>query len=79
MSKVIGIDARVVWLGTEDEVENQYISFGEWDEKDDEDTYGVLDSAIFYYAKPSELAKLYEQDEQRGWHIKSHNERTMNE
>ena len=79
MSKVIGIEARVVWLGAEDEVENQYISFGEWDEKDDEDTYGVLDSAIFYYAKPSELAKLYEQDEQRGWHIKSHNERTMNE
>jgi hypothetical protein len=68
-----------VWLGVEDEPENQYISFGEWDEKDDEDTYGVLDSSIFYYAKPTELAKLYEQDEQRGWHIKSHNERTMNE
>ena len=78
MSKVIGIDTTIVWLGAEDEPENQYISFGEWDEHD-EDTYGVLDSAIFYYAKPSELAKLYEQDEQRGWYIKSHNERTMNE
>ena len=79
MSKVIGIDTTIVWLGAEDEPENQYISFGEWDEQDDEDTYGVLDSAIFYYAKPSELAKLYEQDEQRGWYIKSHTERTMNE
>jgi hypothetical protein len=77
MSKVIGIDARVVWLGAEDEVENQYISFGEWDEKDDEDTYGVLDGVIFYYAKPSELSELYRQDQQRGWYIKSHNERTM--
>ena len=79
MSKVIGIDTTIVWLGVEDEPENQYISFGEWDEKDDEDTYVVLDSAIFYYEKPTELAKLYEQDEQRGWYIKSHNERTMNE
>ena len=79
MSTVIGVDAKVIWLGVEDEPENQYISFGEWDEKDDEDTYGVLDGAIFYYAKPSELTKLYEQDEQRGWYIKSHNERTMNE
>ena len=79
MSKVIGIEANVVWLGSEDEPENQYISFGEWDEKDDEDTYGVLDGAIFYYAKASELPKLYEQDVQRGWYIKSHNERTVNE
>ena len=48
MNKVIGVDAVVVWLGAEDEPENQYISFGEWDEADDEDTYGVLDSAIFF-------------------------------
>ena len=79
MSKVIGVDAVVVWLGAEDEPENQYVSFGEWDEKDDEDTYGVLDSAIFYYAKANELLSLYEQDQRRGWYIKSHNERTMNE
>jgi hypothetical protein len=79
MTKVIGIEATLVWLGFEDEHEIHYISFGEWDEKDDEDTYGVPDGAIFYYAKRDELPKLYEQDAQRGWYIKSHNERTMNE
>jgi hypothetical protein len=74
VSKVIGVDAVIVWLGEEDEPANRYISFGEWDEKDD-DTYGVPDSAIFFYSNPTELPSLYEQDEQRGWHIKSHNER----
>ena len=77
MSKVIGVDAVVIWLGAEDEPENQYISFGEWDEKDDEDTYGVLDSAIFFYSNPTELPSLYEQDQQRGWYIKSHNEKEL--
>ena len=77
MNKVIGVDAVVVWLGVEDEPENQYISFGEWDEKDDDDIYGVPDSAIFFYSNPTELPSLYEQDQQRGWHIKSHNERQM--
>jgi hypothetical protein len=79
MSKVIGVEAKVVWLGSEDEPEDQYISFGEWDEKDDEDTYGVLDGAIFYYSKQSELSELYKQDTQRGWYIKSHNERTISD
>jgi hypothetical protein len=79
MSKVIGVDAIVVWLGSEDEPENQYISFSEWDEKDDEDGYGVPDDAIFYYSTPTELPNLYEQDQQRGWYIKSHNERTLND
>jgi hypothetical protein len=79
MTKVIGADAIVVWLGSEDQPENQYISFGEWDEKDDEDTYGVLDGAIFYYSTATELPNLYEQDQQRGWYIKSHNERTSND
>ena len=78
MSKVIGLDAVVHWLGV-DEPENQYISFGEWDEQDDEDDFGVPDSAIFYYAKPSEVLSLYQQNEQRGWYIKSHNERTQSE
>ncbi len=78
MSKVIGVDAVIVWLGEDDEPANRYISFGEWDEQDDEDTYGVPDSAIFYYSNPSELPSLYEQDQQRGWHIKSHNERIIN-
>ena len=79
MSKVIGVDASVVWLGLEDQPENQYISFGEWDEKDDEDTYGVMDDAIFFYSTATELPNLYEQDQQRGWYIKSHNERTIND
>ena len=78
MSKVIGLEAKVVWLGADD-IEDQYISFGEWDEKDDENNFGVPDSAIFYYAKPSEVLGLYQQNEQRGWYIKSHNERTVNE
>ena len=77
MSKVIGVDAVVIWLGAEDEPENQYISFGEWDETDDEDTYGVLDSAIFFYSSSTELPSLYKQDQQRGWHIKSHNEKEL--
>ena len=77
MSKVIGVDAVVIWLGAEDEPENQYISFGEWDETDDEDTYGVLDSAIFFYSSPTELPNLYKQDQQRGWYIKSHNEKEL--
>lgn len=79
MNKVIGIDAVIVWLGEEDEPANRYISFGEWDEKDDDDTYGVPDSAIFFYSNATELPNLYEQDEQRGWYIKSHNERISNE
>lgn len=78
MSNVIGIDATIIWLGEEDEPANRYISFGEWDEKDDDDTYGVPDSAIFFYSIPDELFSLYEQDEQRGWYIKSHNERIIN-
>lgn len=79
MTKVIGVDAVVVWLGSEDQPENQYISYGEWDEKDDEDTYGVMDDAIFFYSNPTELSSLYEQSHQRGWFIKSHNERTIND
>ena len=66
MSKVIGVDAVVIWLGAEDEPENQYISFGEWDETDDEDTYGVLDAGIFFYSSSTELPSLYKHYQQRG-------------
>ena len=79
MSEVIGLEAKVVWIGEGDEPQNGYISFGKWDEQDDEDDFGVPDSAIFYYATRDEVPSLYEQDIQRGWYIKSHNERTLSE
>ena len=34
-----------------------YISFGDWDEATDRDTYGVPDWAVFYYANSDEMCK----------------------
>ena len=53
----IGAYATVVWLkddGTPEdgtEYSNVYISFGQYDEEHETDTFGVPDDLIFYFAE----------------------------
>jgi hypothetical protein len=69
----IGAHAVIQWIGQK-EAQKAYISYGEWDETTDTDGFGVDDSQIFYYARPSEMESLKEYELNRGWHIIKYSE-----
>lgn len=56
MSTLIGAYATVQWLDADGKPEDDtqyedvYFSFGEYDEDNDTDTFGVSDERVFYYA-----------------------------
>ena len=49
MSKPIGALVTLQWTDTKETIE-RYFSFGQWNDDDNEDEYGVPDDAIFFYA-----------------------------
>ena len=55
----IGAWCEIEWL---DDLAKgfRYISFGEYDEENDSDSYGVADDAILFYCPESEFLKLVE-------------------
>ena len=48
--EAIGAWAAIQWKDDNQRLEPCYFSFGEWDEENNTDTYGVNDERIFFYA-----------------------------
>lgn len=58
MSKAIGAIVEVKHIeDTLDDVETTYISFGEYDEETNADSYGVDDNNIYFYCDDEEELK----------------------
>jgi len=65
----IGATVTIRWLDTpEDLVFEEYISFGSYDEDNEDDGLGVSDLTIFYYVKDiEELESLKHTENNREW------------
>ena len=65
----IGATVTIRWLDTpEDLVFEEYISFGSYDEDNEDDGLGVSDLTIFYYVKDiEELENLKHTENNREW------------
>ena len=65
----IGATVTIRWLDTpEDLVFEEYISFGSYDEDNEDDGLGVSDLTIFYYVKNiEELESLKHTENNREW------------
>jgi len=57
MTIKIGADVVYVWDDEKDELRG-YISFGEWEDNADFDSYGVPDLEVFFYSSEEELPTL---------------------
>lgn len=64
MRHPIGANVQIRWMGTP-EVTERYFSFGQWNDDDNEDEYGVPDHDIFFYAFEgvNELERMKESPE----------------
>lgn len=63
--KPVGALCVIEWHRTKDrrritytDAENVYISFGDYNEATEEDTFGVPDDAVFYYVEAPEWERL---------------------
>lgn len=59
MGRYQGMEAFVLWGGEPFDGE-RYLSFGEHDEREDEDSFGVPDDSIFYYCDEQEQERILE-------------------
>jgi len=77
MTSAIGATVTIAWDDMPDLEFEEYISYGEYIEDEEEDSFGVHDSFIFYYVKDyEELEALRQPEEGRGWILKSIMEET---
>ena len=62
----IGAYATVQWLDDvpSDDILEVYISFGQFDEGKNQDTYGINDDKIFYYAENEHELETLKQSQQ---------------
>lgn len=57
--KAIGATATIRYIGEKEPIEGVYFSFGEYDEDNNVDSYGINDLYIFFYCEGEEDMKSY--------------------
>lgn len=62
--QLIGVHASMFWHSEPSKILERYFSFGQYDQENDRDTFGVHDHNIFFYAHEGEkqIKKMMEKE-----------------